>query len=812
MLEFSGAIMLEPVNGKASTRRPAACVRAPRGWWRGIAGVAFMAFVSAGIVVAYVFAVGRLSSGPARMSPAERAVLAAVDELSQVTVDSAAFGTVGLVDRPADEPGGPVLSANSLVSLMVSEWGLRGATGAKAIDRIVEADARRTAQALSSLNGRLLESAQGSGAPEKTGEGPVYNRCRTVLSHELAQGGETLVSMSVELGGLSPGAGRTCLVAPPGLWAKGADLVAPDRTYRPAVRIQAGSESFSFVSAFEKPCAVDPLKFRKLAAGQTPSALLLTCQSRRADGEIVRRTSCAVVGSAAVKPRRLALTVGFPDGGPAGLDSLNSLVESSRWRAGASWQQVLGGEVPGTGSLSPLPAPGARDIDPGAALAEALIGWFRAAGPGGDPQRFLRVLAFNWARDPAYSGGLPPGRGQPLNSCLLRDTGAREFALANQAGPGGAGQRAIGGLLSGPRRACPRQALPLAVDARGRVSLPGRKTFDPLLVASYFSALHETNLAGLEGRAVAERALRRLQGEDEEIGRELVVLAEQVKSLKRRMPPGPAASDTEAEISPPVAGELARLNERLETLIRRRSRLVSRRDRLYAARSNAEQAAYTSFDLCNRASQFLSAGLCRASRQPEQYLVGERLLFSPHRQSLRQEDVDALAETDEPGQCPWFAPAFETSRRLSLEAAAEIRRASPDCTAAGGSDAASPFFVEFDSLCLFSSRSSPGRRVERAPAGADRLKPGVLFYYCPAALVTGTSPPVSWSAMCVDACRRLQASGLSGQAPAGASLAVEFQVRAPLPDSSKIPFGLVLTEPFTGETASPLPPVPPSML
>ena len=163
----------------------------------------------------------------------------------------------------------------------------------------------------------------------------------------------------------------------------------------------------------------------------------------------------------------------------------------------------MGSEIPGNGSLAPPLEPVLPEMLPGDAIAVALYHWLKNLGPDVNLKKFNALMASQWNVANMYTNkteqkhyALAPPEDDsltPVNSCLMRDTGAREYAILNQTGLGGVGQAGLArafGIYNtiGPlaqQEIYPQSALPILIDALGNVNLAGRRGFDKSLIKEY---------------------------------------------------------------------------------------------------------------------------------------------------------------------------------------------------------------------------------------------------------------------------------------------------------------------------------------
>ncbi len=800
--------------------------------WRSVAAIVLLAACVGAAVAVYVVGVRNFTTHQKFRNVVEQAAMVAARRLSGVTVEDQVFGPVGLCDLPADEQplpgkgGQRTIGLNTLYATLRLEALVAQRLRQPVMLELARRDLKRARAVEQELVHRLFEAVQPNPYQTYPAEtASIYEQVYQELAAQSAQEGHQLKGLTITLGTVRRPDSTCAIRAAPGQGEGPADYACRGlyRTGRPVP--VPGADPVHFFPLAGRVTLVSPAEFDSGLLTVAPSAVLIEADYRPDEGLGTRRRpatppriACALTGAPPHVPARSAFLLGFPHGVPPQLHAVSDILLQPAWRNVGQWQQAIGADIPGAGTLGPLAEGEPGEMTPGSALAVALYHWLRYAGPDTEVENLLELI--NRPFPPAAGAGGPGW--QPINSCLARDTGARAFAVLNQTGPQGAGQEAISQAFAwAPRdKALPGSALPLCVDAAGNVDLPGGGEFDPNMVFDFLQALHETNLAGIECRSTARAVLERVRGELVRLDKEISLDAEELASLRQRI-----SRQGQGQASPAVLRQTPLLLKRVAELEGSLSRLNTRRRIGLRAvglasrlEENGSQAAVRSFQLCSRLGELSGSGLTRSRAQPGAFLLNGRWLFIPHRRPLSEETLlDVASGRLDPRSSGWLDRRFLVLAEAPEAGDAYARPAPP----------ARPLVVVLDSEALKPGRSPRLRTYRRSPFGAVGIPAGELLYYSPNALESGTAIKVGWSVLLRDLVA-FRVDRRRGEAQPSSEpdwcrqgdlteatcpgLACEFQVRSPIPVPPGFQVDWYLTNPFTGEQASLVPPVPPAMI
>ncbi|HNB23925.1 MAG TPA: hypothetical protein PKZ32_16025, partial [Candidatus Melainabacteria bacterium] len=438
-----------------------------------------------------------------------------------------------------------------------------------------------------------------------------------------------------------------------------------DGMYRAGIPVaMPDGQTITFLGQPRTTRIIDPSWFKPRAQGTAPWAVRLDVIYERTKEKSARekivKTACAVVGGEPSYPRPSAFVLNFPQGKPNQFGCLCDILNYKNWAGQGEWQQVVGTEVPGKGSLAPPIEAITGGLSPGSALAHALYDWMKQMGPLVEPDNFARMMNQSFAK--AVKAASIDSATNQANSCLANDTGSREYALLNQTNPDGPGQLALSHSFAirdqriAKNKIPPPSALPLIVDSAGKCFLSGKDRFDKELLKDFLSAVYETNLAALESletsKQMANRARASLREIDQKMyfeRQELTSVSARMHRIRTQMPFDPEnSSKANGPLKPKDSENLRQYNlakNRLEALKelliqdkeeRDRYRQLSETARLVSM--NANKVGITTYDLCNHSNQILVNGLARTQAPSRGFLLGGRFVFLPQPVPIQEEE------------------------------------------------------------------------------------------------------------------------------------------------------------------------------
>ncbi len=815
--------------------------------FKAIVQLVLIATTGSTLIAVYVLWIGVSGHHKHSVDTAAQAALYAARQLSQVYVDSSSFGKIGLCDNVTEDPG-----TFNYSSTQMRVTGLNTIYKTLSIDASIAKHLKRPI---------MLDLIQKDLALAKKLEGEL-----SVRLHEAAEP-DLMEPQAAEY--------STQLYANP--------TTKPNNIYRDVYRMLATDKSSPNLSLievrlklgrykqtpsadswptgkirlFEKPELFEPAK-----KGQAPYAVLVeaifqTKQKNATDPmDTVSKKYCALISSPRHAPVRSTLVLNFPEGLPPVFDSAISLLTSPALNGVGDWQQAVGNEVPGKGSLAPSLQPVLPEMSPADAFSVALYHWLKRQGAWIDEQKLYSLLEAKWNSAAAKVQYEPESttnqsNDSTANSCLAIDTGARQYAILNQTGPGGVGQTALGkvfaiytnGLDSAPQSDFPANAMPLFIDRSGVCNLSGRLGYDERFVNDYLKSVYDTNLAAIESAAVSKMVIARASSALAQIDQKIFIERQELNSVLNRLNRIGRESPISKDSSTPneVSRQKDLATEKIETLklsiaAHEEDRASFRQTNLLALRTtaNANQVGSSTFELCAHAFKLCKDGVFRIDKPTKAFIISRKFIFTPCTKPVDESDFfKPEAEVSEASRI-WLAKDFDVITSV------DNARLNPDTVIVEGHKynefaASVPVKQKANSCVVFLTTDAllspdlPKPIVSNSyPFGNIRIPSGQLFYYCKDAIRTGTSPKVTWSVVIRDliASTGQNNSGMTTGEPIQSDrpdwckvpdqngcpgLACEFQLRTPLPAVSGSS-ETSLTNPTSNAQIPQMPPVPADML
>lgn len=801
------------------------------GGWFGQLGIGLAVFAAGLVMALYVLAVRYVTVHQKFSDNAEQAALIAGQRLATITVNHPVFGKVGLCDLPGgnagDFPQGRTVSLNSLYATAALDALIAERLHSTLMSRLVAKDLKQIKMIEGQLTAKLYQAVRQDAYPGDSSNS-IYHLCHQHLAGDNTFG-RKLVNLSISIGAIDDADAATSIRTPPGLVLPA--NCAKNGFYLPYRDIPIpGLGSVLFYASADKITAIPPLRFRRTNNHAAPSAVLVEAtyqvsgDNGNSGGKVEQvRSGCALVGNKLVESEPVAFMLNFPQGVPPQFTSISDMLHSRLWQKVGEWQQAIGANVPGEGSLGPPESEEPGSMLPHDALVTALYHWMRYAGCNLDPDKLCSLLDEQWS----YKSDAEP----PVNSCLVRESGARQYAILNQTGPQGAGQMAIYNAFSlrGFDSARPASALPLSVDGNGNVNLPGERGFDKSLVQDFFTALHATNLAGIESRSAAQSLMSRAQANIKQMERNILLDSEELNSLKQRR-------EDMTMAQPPLFDlehELSLIDDRLRVLTNGISRVQMEKNRFLRAiklaqlvEDNGNRAIEKSYQICSQMSRLAAGGLKRVTYPRSGYLLSKRWIFLPHLKPVTEEDILDSASNEAFPPAEWLSPGLPVLQELPGTPAGLDPSPNKKPGELPNPPPATPVTIVLDTQAVKPGRSSGLRYFRRSPFSGVAVPAGQLFYFCEDALQSGGTVKVAWSALARDLVA-FRPDTRHGDAPVAEpgwcrqsnvpdtvcpGLAVEFQVCAPVPLVPEFETDIYLSDPTDSEKVSIIPPVPSGMI
>ncbi|MCC7530944.1 MAG: hypothetical protein IT342_20660 [Candidatus Melainabacteria bacterium] len=648
------------------------------------------------VLALYVLAVCALNQQHKDSNSVDRAVYLAARSLSEITTSHPSLGRVGLIDSAppqnfsyAEKKKHPrVIGLNTLyATLRVDALIARRLRNQALIDLSLR-DFKIARQLEAELTRRIFAAVEqvpaqdpgiaeppesvarqltgtDSEAEENNNDGKndsILQEVSRLLSDDVKGRGPNLVDVRITLGSVEPSRLSSQTFAPQ--QDAGKEFVK-DGMYRPGIPVpMPDGQTVTFFAYPHSTRLIDTSWFKSGSHGCAPWAVRLDAiyekSKKKGQHEKIVKTACAAVGGEPVYPKPSAFIVNFPQGKPNRFDKLSDILNFRNWDSNGEWQQVVGTEVPGKGSLAPPIEAITGGLTPGDALAHALYDWLKQMGPLVEPGNFSQMMDQSFAQA-MKSASLDPVTAQ-ANSCLAVDSGSREYALLNQTNPDGPGQLAISQCFAIRDqkvlrdRIPPPSSLPLVVDATGKCVLAGKDKFDRELLKDFFSAVYETNLAALESLETSKQMALRAKSALKELDQKMYFERQELTSVSARMHRirGQMAFDVENKnkatgpLKPKDSENLRQYNlakDRLEALKQlliddkgQRDRYRKLNDTARLVSLNANKAGITTYDLCMHSNQILVNGLARTQSPSRGFLLGGRFVFLPQPVPIQEEE------------------------------------------------------------------------------------------------------------------------------------------------------------------------------
>lgn len=774
-------------------------------------------FISGLVIVSYVLLIHTLEKSKPPESPLEEAARLAAGALTDVHLQHSGFGFVGLCDTLKDEnaydhASRRIRSINSVKANLRSCAILAGDLDQKPLLDQIEKDIVE----LEGLEARLVSTIWKSVEADSSRTG-IHYRVEELLKRKLSRQGR-LQEVKIVLGRYGKTSGGPTLVTAPAR-EKGEAFVQ-NGFYRENVDIPTlRGHHLQFHRLGTEIDIIEPRNFRNIANQMEPSAVMIeaTLESNAGSGATKRFVlrACASIGAPQPPPVSTCLAMRFPHGLPRQFGSTRDFLDDSIWLGEGRWLTAEHGSVPGNGELEESHR--LDDMLPSQALAVGIYHWLRGISTPVDPDKALDFLSTKFEMDRLEKSG----RGLDTNSCLVKDTGARERALSRGFEAGSSGQKALKQVFEyqGTLTEYPASAFPIAVSAQGEARIAGRSRYDAGLIADYQDALYNTNLAALDTMATTRAFIRRADVEISLIARRADSEKNRLASIERHHMEGKTAEQARRRLATMIAVDTTRK----ELLTAARSRARTAGQNAFRAASRSYELAASTFSLCRN-------GLHRIISPYPAFLLGRDQVFVPIYQPLAEAQL--LADTPERAS-PWLQNGLSISKsiRQAFARPGKVRTGSGplDMVLAehGGNDLIKPATIILDALD-FESGVAPSTHIATLYPFANQPVPEAQgFFYDKRALSTGQDPKVVWSVVMRD-CQARQDGSQPGRTLVGSDwhwcdkfsppigscpeLAVEFQLRRPLPEPRGLPFDTFIRDPVYKRQTPLIPPLPAQMM
>lgn len=772
-----------------------------------------------GILISlYAVLVHQLSVRTSSEDSLRQATQFVAEELARTSIYDSEFGEVGICDLTAGhgERKKNITSLNRLYATLRLNNLVAKRVNAAYMARMVEQDYEQ----LHRLEINLRSKLQDIVAPNANNS--VYSRVYSLASGG-RKGAEEVVDVRIKLGAIKSTQLNSGMPATEDPSERSNLSVRGLYLARFEIPITSTGTA-QFTQSAPEIQFIDNAEFVETDSTETPSAVLVESTFKTSDRakkiDLVRtRSAVAILGPTNASAPDSVLMVSFPQGMVKPFNSLRSVISCASRVSNNSWQQAVGGDVPGSGYLAI-----ARQIEPvemrsAQAIQTAFYHWLRSLGPSPKLDSIVETFDKSWWGLEVRRNDDGPAKLATVgaNSALTQDSGASAFALLNQSSPGAVAHKVLKTAFDAEAdsTSMPSSAVPLMIDELGNCNLPGRGSFDRVLVQDVLTAIYRTNLLSNESISFAKSLINRMEEAEAQADRGIELLKEELSSLEGRRRRLEAAKDeaNAAEIARLQKAE-QQLSQSIEKQSTKRNEFQVNKERANTVLINAESAARASFDLCSNMAKYANSGIYRCQDKAS-YLFGSEYVFHPITTEISLEDIYR-------GKSPWLRP-IDVLEPAEDGIIAEGKTVGQRRRTQVRDGRAVPAFVIIDSREL--QRKAPKVvLVSRSPFAETGIPNGDLAYYSPDSLRTGQQPPVGWSLLIRDAVGNLSLGASSipsshnkwcvdepsvGTCP---GLAVEIQIRSPIPMIPELGVGSFVVNPTTHERSSQIPPRPATML
>lgn len=768
----------------------------------------------------------------------DQAALMLAKELSTITVNHSRFGNVGLVDIKQAEHS--QIGLNRLQATLRLDGILARQLGFDYMSVLVGKDVRELNQLTRELSRLERELASPQAERDILQREPFLDLVKNVLARTGAGG--RLKSLSISLGGLKPGAELGSNTPLPPIEEERNSFFADKGNYLAHVPVPIWQNfTYSFYELANSVRLVPAQYFLPLKSDEVASVVKIEAYfevaERGRQKQIQKMESCAMVGATPLPRPSLVFMLSFPQGYLSKFSCINDLFNPQNYTSvQGDWLEATGGDVPEDGHFEKT-----RVLDkmpPALSAMHCLYHFLRQAGPEVNPAN-LKALLYKpistvEVNNPTGSAS-PPG----FNSGLFKDTGAARFALLKQSFRDGAGQKAIKNAFSGKQfqDLIPQYTFPVAIDSNGTVTLPGETFFDKTLVRDFLDALYQTNIAGIESLQISQTIVSRMQNSIEQSEKQIASLNEELHGIKHSIDLAPSIPNKEE------ADKLTQLKKQqksLSTLIQaeqnRKAQFEKTKAKAVVTAQNAREAARSCYEIGAHMYSFVSPGIRRITAPFKGFLLGGKsVAFIPHTIPVDEDDIYEPFQADSGSDAQlsqsmhsWMSHQFNVTEIpdpgmfvdgkpiIDYWQKSPIHSLNP------------PLYIMLSvnellaqkDAHLYASRSTPFD-FERGVVGKAQVS-----YYAPQCIESGSSQKVSWSVMVRDLVYTLAQGagkalfsnrphwcldiGMNEESCPG--LAVEFQIRTPLPKLEGALSGTYLQDPAGGPSIPLYPPLPPDLI
>jgi hypothetical protein len=829
----------QPASDSEVTTRPVKSRRRSAEFWR----ICWLTCLSSLLISLYAVFVSQRLAPTDCQHELDQAALDLADEIGRLSIRHGRFGNVGVLDL--SDGARSQLGLNKLQATLRLDELIASQLGYEYIVELVRKDARDAAAINRELARLERELASPQANSRTLGRLSFADFVRRRLSQTSA--GRSLRSLKISLGGLrnSRFGSQTPLPAVP---LEQAAVYAERNNYKTHTPVPvAGEDNYQFYEVSDAPGLITSLRqFSKVPDDAVASVVMLEAEfdvGARVQGkgqdlyqlssprQILTMRSCAIAGAPPTRHPGSVFMLSFPQGYLTGISCLNDLFSTSKYEAAkGSWYQAFGGEVPGQGILVAAPAE-LEPVSPNLAAMRILYHYIFSVGPSLVPANLRMLLNEPIGRLQASVDEKSTQAGS-FNSGLFRDTGNAEFVLRQQSS-GDEAKKLISSAFSSQDidRFMPPFSFPLLIDAGGSLNLPQEIGFDHRRLKAFLDALYRTNIAGIETMEIGNTVISRMQIAADQSLKKMSSLREELRSVGLSID-----LLSGARIDPEREKKLAQLKEQAaalkESLKGEQARqLLSQKikERANTVVLNGKEAARSSYEIASHMSSFVEKGLSPITKPYPAFLLSRAVVFIPHLTPVDEDDLYEFGKAD-PAEntslLAWTSEQFQVTREPDTEMFVDDKPITDYWQTPPQQRTNRPMFVMMTSNELLSTKG-PSLFVSRqTPFDSGFVAKSQLFYFAPQCIRTGSGQQVSWSVLARDLVYSMHDGGgqpllslnsrwcleLGMDEETCPGLAVEMQVRTPIPKFDPSISGFYLQDPNGGPSIPLYPALPIEMI
>jgi hypothetical protein len=255
------------------------------------------------------------------------------------------------------------------------------------------------------------------------------------------------------------------------------------------------------------------------------------------------------------------------------------------------------------------------------------------------------------------------------------------------------------------------------------------------------------------------------------------------------------------------------------------------KERALIANTNAKQVANTTYEIGSHMSSFTAGGIKRITAPFQGYLLGRYVMFVPVMNPVDEEALYGKFGTDSSAgyageSSHWIERDFKVTRQTDQSVFVENTPIAEFLKQKMKKTSIKPLYVIMSSSELKRSRTPSLFATRETIFDNAGILKGQGCYFAPQSIYSGASPTVAWSVLMRDLCRSYADGGgrllnstrsrwcldIGMDELSCPALAVEIQVRTPIPKVEGAVPGSYLQDPEGGQPVPLYPPLPPELI